>query len=90
MKPFESFLADKFDEFLEYRHDLGLKKSSARASLRRFDRYLGARNAGWQDLNPHFFLELQRSIPGEGRIVNSFMSITNVFFKFMVRLLCDN
>ncbi len=85
MKPFESFLADRFEEFLEYRHDLGLKKSSARASLRRFDRYLVERNAGWQDLNPHFFLELQRSIPGEGRIVNSILSIINGFFKFMVR-----
>ncbi len=85
MKQFESFLADRFEEFLEYRHNLGLKERSARASLRRFDGYLVTRNAGWQDLIPRFFLDFQRSIPGEGRIVNSFLSITNAFFKFMVR-----
>ena len=85
MKPFESFLADRFEEFLEYRHDLGLKERSARASLRRFDRYLVTRDTGLQDLSPSFFLDFQRSIPGEGRIVNSFLSITNAFFKFMVR-----
>ncbi len=85
MKPFKSFLANRLEEFLTYRHDLGLKESCARASLRRFDRYLVARDAGWQDLSPQFFLDFQRSIPGEGRIVNSFLSITNGFFKFMVR-----
>ncbi len=85
MKPFESFLADKFEEFIEYRHDLGLKGISARASLRRFDGYLVVRDAGLQDLSPRFFLEFQRSIPGEGRAVNDSMSITNCFFKFMVR-----
>ena len=85
MKLFESFLADRFEEFLKYRQDLGLKESSTRVSLRRFDRYLVARGAGWQDLIPRFFMDFQRSIPGEGRIVNSFLSITNAFFKFMVR-----
>ncbi len=85
MKPFESFLEDRFEEFLKYRRELGLKETSARASLRRFDRYLVTHGAGWQDLNPRFFLEFQRRIPGDGRIVNSFLSITNGFFKFMVR-----
>ncbi len=84
MKPFESFFADRFEEFLKYRHDLGLK-GSARSLLRRFDRYLVEQDADWQDLCPRFFLDFQRSIPGEGRIVNSFLSITNGFFKFMVR-----
>lgn len=85
MKPFESFLADRFEEFLVYRQGLGLNERSTRASLRRFDRYLVAQGAGWQDLIPRFFLDFQRSIPGEGRIANSFLSITNAFFKFMVR-----
>ncbi len=85
MKPFESFLANKFEEFLEYRDDLGLKKTNARSLLRRFDRYIVARDAGWQDLSPLFFMELQRNIPGEGRTVNNFLSLINTFFKFMVR-----
>jgi len=85
MKLFESFLADRFEEFIAYRHDLGLKESSARALLRRFDKYLVTQNADWQDLIPRFLLDYQQSIPGEGRIVNSFLSITNGFFKFMVR-----
>jgi site-specific recombinase XerD len=92
MKPFKSFLANRFEEFLTYRHDLGLKEKSIRTLLRRFDRYLVAQDADWQDLKPGFFLDFQRSIPGEGRIVNSFLSITNGFFKFMVRreYLTDN
>jgi site-specific recombinase XerD len=85
MKLFESFLADRLEEFLTYRHGLGLKENNARVLLRRFDKYLVMRNAGWQDLTPRFFLNFQRSIPGEGKIVNSFLSITNAFFKFMVR-----
>jgi site-specific recombinase XerD len=85
MKPFESFLSEKFEEFIEYRYDLGLKETSTRTLLKRFDKYLVAQDAGWQDLTPLFFLEFQRSIPREGRIVNSFMSTTNGFFKFMVR-----
>ncbi len=85
MKPFESFLADRFEEFLAYRQGLGLKENSTRPSLQRFDRYLVTRDAGWQDMKPRFFLEFQKSLPGDGRIVNSFLSITNSFFKFMVR-----
>jgi len=85
MKPFESFFSGKFEEFIEYRYDLGLKERSTRTLLRRFDKYLVAQDAGWQDLTPLFFLEFQRSIPREGKTVNSIMSITNGFFKFMVR-----
>ncbi len=85
MKAFESFLANRLEEFLEYREGLGLKKRSARTLLRRFDGYLVMRNAGWQDLIPRFFLDFQQSIPGDGRVVNSFLSIINTFFKFMVR-----
>jgi len=85
MKPFESLLSEKFEAFIEYRYDLGLKEKSIRTLLKRFDKYLVAQDAGWHDLTPLFFLEFQRSIPSEGRTVNSIMSIVNGFFKFMVR-----
>jgi integrase/recombinase XerD len=85
MKVFESFFVDRFEEFLLYRHDLGLKERSARTSLFRFDQYLVSRNAELRDITPEFILEFQNSIPGEGRIVNTFLSVTNSFFKFMVR-----
>jgi integrase/recombinase XerD len=85
MKVFESFLADRFEEFLLYRRDLGLKERSTRTSLYRFDQYLVSRSDELQEITPQFILEFQSSLPGEGRIVNSFFSITNSFFKFMVR-----
>jgi len=85
MKLFESFLSEKIEEFIGYRCDLGLQESSTSTLLRHFDKYLIAQDASWQDLTPLFFLEFQRSIPREGRAVNSIMSITNGFFNFMVR-----
>ncbi len=85
MKPFESFLSEKFEAFIEYRYDLGLKEKSTRTLLKRFDKYLVAQDAGWPDLTPLFCLEFQQSIPREGKTVNSIMSIANGFFKFMVR-----
>lgn len=85
MKQFKSFLAGRFEEFLEYRQGLGLKKGSARTMLKRFDRYLITQNTEWQDLTPRFFLAFQWSIPGDGRAVNNCLSMVNGFCKFMVR-----
>lgn len=85
MKVFESFLADRFEEFLLYRRGLGLKERNTRTSLYRFDQYLVSRSAELRDITPQCILEFQSSIPGQGRIVNTFLSVTNSFFKFMVR-----
>ncbi len=85
MKPFESFIADKLEEFILYRHEFGLQEGSVRASLRRFDHHIICKNAGWHDFTPLFFLEYQRSITGDGRIANSSLTVVRGFFQFLVR-----
>lgn len=85
MKPFESFLSDKLEEFLAYRQGLGLKNRSVKSYLRRFDRHIIEVNADWDDFTPMFFLDYQGRIPGEGRSVNIFFSAVHGFFQFLAR-----
>jgi site-specific recombinase XerD len=85
MKNFESFMAQKLEEFLAYRHGLGYAKNSVRSNLLAFDRYLKEKNADWNSLQPSFFLELRASLKMESRSVNRILSTVRVFFQFLVR-----
>ena len=62
MKPFESFMAQKMEEYIVYRENLGYEKKGLRWRLLVFDRYLREQNADWDLLQPSFFLELRGKI----------------------------
>ena len=62
MKNFESFLAQKLEEYVTYRKNLGYAKKALRPSLATFDRYLKEQNADWNDMQPSFFLLLRANI----------------------------
>jgi site-specific recombinase XerD len=85
MKPFESFLAQQFDDYMAYRRHLGYDTKSLRWALKTVDRYLVAQNAGPGDLTPAFFLTLQSHLHTQNKSVNRLLSTTRMFFKYLLR-----
>ncbi len=85
MKPFESFLAPKLDEFLTYRQSLGYSLDTIRYHLRLFDRYVMEKNAGWHSFQPGFFLEMRSNIKLEKNSVNANIWAVRNFFQFLIR-----
>ncbi|HIJ20887.1 MAG TPA: tyrosine-type recombinase/integrase [Deltaproteobacteria bacterium] len=85
MKPFESFLAPKLNEFLMYRQSLGYSLDTIRYHLRLFDRYVMEKNAGWHSFEPSFFLEMRSHIKLEKTAVNANIWAVRNFFQFLIR-----
>jgi integrase/recombinase XerD len=91
MKPFESFMADKLDEYVVYRKDLGYARKGANPSLMAFDRHLKEQKADWGQLQPAFFLRMRANIRDNPNTVNTILSGVRSFFQFLVRQgICDN
>jgi site-specific recombinase XerD len=92
MKPFESFLAPKLDEFIAYRLSLGYAKRGIRSALLSFDHYLKEQQPQQMVLPPSFFLALREKITKTPRTVNRILSILRSFFQFLVRqgVYCEN
>lgn len=84
MKPFESFLALKLEQFIIHRLALGYRDRSLRSLLRPFDRYTKENAVDWDCLGPSFFLGLRKKLRGEAGTVNSILSGVRVFFQFLV------
>lgn len=85
MKPFESFLAPKLNEFLAYRETLGYSLKTIRYHLRLFDRYVMEKNAGWHSFEPGFFLDMRTHIKLANTSVNANIWATRNFFQFLIR-----
>ena len=85
MKPFESFLTSKLNEFLAYRQSLGYSLKTISYHLRLFDRYVMEKNAGWHSFRPGFFLDMRSNIKLEGTSVNANIWATRNFFQFLIR-----
>ena len=85
MKPFESFLATKLDEFLIYRKSLGYSLYTIRYHLLLFDRYVMEKNANWRSFQPGFFLDMRSNIKLEKNSVNANIWATRNFFQFLIR-----
>jgi len=91
MKLFESFMASKLQEYAAYRKALGYAKKGIKPSLLAFDRYLIDQNAGWDQLQPAFFLQLRAKISHHPNTVNTILSGIRSFFQFLVRQdICDD
>ena len=85
MKPFESFMAQKMEEYIVYRENLGYEKKGLRWLLLVFDRYLREQNADWDLLQPSFFLELRGKINKSPQTVNEILSGIRGLFQYFVR-----
>lgn len=85
MKPFESFLAPRLNEFLAYRRHLGYKTAGFKSHLHTLDRYLKERAVKETLLEPAFFLEMRANLRLQPSSINNIVSAACAFFKFMVR-----
>ena len=85
MKPFESFLAHQFKEFIAYRQSLGYAQRPVRQYLLLFDRYLKESMTKPGPLPPVFFLELRANLKMKPTSINKLLYAVRVFFKFLVR-----
>ena len=85
MKHFESFMTSKLQEYVAYRKALGYAQKGIKPSLLAFDRYLIQQNAGWDQLQPAFFLQLRAKISHHPNTVNTILSGIRSFFQFLVR-----
>ncbi len=85
MKPFESFMAPRLDEFLVYRKSLGYKMRGFTSQLSAFDRYLKEKESKEKLLGPSFFLEMRANLNMQPSSVNTILSAARVFFAYMVR-----
>jgi len=85
MKSFESFLAPKLQEYIDYRISLGYTDKSLKYPLRYLDRYVKEKVEKEEALTPLFFLGFRKTIQKEPRTVNEIISVTRGFFQFLVR-----
>jgi len=85
MKPFESFLAPRLDEFLAYRTHLGYKIGGFKSKLNTFDRYVKEKESKETVLDPSFFLKMRTNLKMQSSSVNQVLSAARVFFAYMVR-----
>ena len=85
MRPFESFMAQKLNQYLIYRQHMDYADNGACSALLAFDQYLTNQDADWQSLQPLFFLELRGKINKRSRTVNTILSVLHTFFQYLVR-----
>lgn len=85
MKFYESFLAQKIEEYISYRQSLGYTIKNIRSNLRHLDRYLKQTEADWDSLQPLFFLTFRESIKGKSSMITVILDEVRRFFQFLVR-----
>jgi integrase/recombinase XerD len=86
MNPFESFLAEKLEEYIVYRKKLGYKEKALRQPLLYFDRYLQTKKCAFDSFTPSFFLKFRESLQLNGRTVNAIICCVRGFFKYLQRI----
>jgi len=86
MRPFESFLATKLEEYIKHRVSLGYNGRNLRSLLRPFDRYLKENDYCWDSIEPKLFLELRQKLSGEPSSINGVLSGIRNFFQFLVHM----
>lgn len=85
MKPFESVLAPRLEEFFTYRHQLGYAQHPLLEYLKMLDRYLCEQKVSSEKLQPFFFLELRANLKLQPSSVNKVIRTARAFYNFMIR-----
>ena len=78
-------MARQLVAFLDYRESVGYATKTYRSYLHKLDRYFKETNAGWESLDPGYFLEMRANLRWESRSVNRVISTTRAFFQFLIR-----
>lgn len=85
MRPFESFMAQRFEHYIRYRQNLGYSTKHLRSYLKTFDLYLTQNRIEPELLQPAFFLKLQQKLNMEPRSINRLFSTLRVFYQYLLR-----
>ncbi len=85
MKPFESVLAPRIEEFFTYRRQLGYAQHPLLEYLKMLDRYLCEQKVTSEKLQPFFFLELRANLKLQPSSVNRVIRTARAVFNFMIR-----
>jgi len=85
MKPFESLLKHKLEDYISYRKSLGYTDRNLRTVLRPFDCYLVNTPVKVSDISALFILEFKKSLRGQPRTLNNILSGVRGFFHYLVR-----
>ncbi len=88
MKPFESFLASRLEDYIDYREALTYNIRSLRSYLRNLDRYVVDNVIEPEGLTPLFFLSFKENLQGGPSFKNSVLSAAQGFFKYQIRMGC--
>lgn len=88
MNSFESFLAEKLEEYISYRQGLGYKEKTLRQPLLYLDRYLQTKQVQLSSFTPSFFLKFRESLKLNPRTVNGIICCVRGFFKYLERIEC--
>jgi integrase/recombinase XerD len=86
MIPFKSSLSQQLEEYISYRLSLGYTDRNLRGQLRGFDRYVCEKEAGLDNLEPAFFLELKKKLKDKPQTFNQLLLAVRGFFNYLVRL----
>ena len=85
MKPFNSFMADYFEQYIAYRRGLGYSEKILRYDLGRFDTYLLEKQAVFTDLSSMFFLQMKKDYKANRSTFNHLLRILRGLFAYLVR-----
>jgi len=85
MSRFESFLSEQFEDYIDYRNQLGYDTNNLPWALKTVDRYLISQNADASDLTAAFFLGLQADLRTQNKTINRVLSYTRGFFEYLLR-----
>ncbi len=84
-KPFECFLAEKFEAYINYRKNLGYTEKNIRLCLSYLDNYIKAQKSDWGMFTPSFFLEFRKTLKMNPKSANSIMTVIRGFFWYLER-----
>ena len=81
----KSFLADQWEDYLNYRSRIGFTSQIPPWFFATLDRYIVKNKVNAGDMTPSFFLEFRKSIDAEPGTVNKIFIHLKGFFDYLVR-----
>jgi len=85
MKPFESFLSQQMQAFVQYRKELGYNPKNIRMQLLIFDRYLARQPDAAAVFEPAFYLKLRKDLQMAPSSVNTVLYSARCLFEYLMR-----
>ena len=86
MIEFQSFLAKYFEDYLQFRKDVGFRSHNLRWFFSTLDRYIIEQQSKFEDLTPAFLLSFRQGIDADPGTVNKVFILLKGFFAYLVRM----